>query len=184
MNICQLEENQCIKKKDGFFSFLRSSSPKPKQPGAPLNKKSAKVITAKHNTTPLRRERTPTKRPTPQKAKRSKTPPPLPSRPGRRHSRENRDKRSSNSPRDDSSKSIAENSHSTSRTGANRMSRKKDTSSTDDIPVISNWERNADGCITGNISNAHDYEDGMVITTAPVTGRIIITDSGHKYRLI
>lgn len=55
---------------------------------------------------------------------------------------------------------------------------------TDNIPTISNWECKADGTITGNISNAQNYEDGSHITTAPVTGRIVITDSGHKYRLI
>lgn len=54
----------------------------------------------------------------------------------------------------------------------------------DDIPTISNWERKADGTITGNISNAQNYEDGMTITTAPVTGRIVMTDTGHKFRLI
>jgi len=54
----------------------------------------------------------------------------------------------------------------------------------DDIPVISNWEHQQDGSITGNISNSPNYEDGTIITTAIVTGRIVVTESGHKYRLI
>jgi len=155
------------KKNDGFFSFLKSS-PKPKVSPTNNNKKTAKISTSKHGRHPTKH--TATKR-------REQTPEP-PSKPVRKERRSSRSVTS-----DDDTNTSTENRLVVSNKGT-RGPKKKSGPAIDDIPIISNWERTADGCITGTISNARNHEDGMVITTAPVTGRIVITDTGHKYRLI
>jgi len=58
----------------------------------------------------------------------------------------------------------------------------------DDIPIISNWERAADGSITGQISNSPNFRNGETITTSPARGvatadKVVVTGSGSKYRL-
>jgi len=58
----------------------------------------------------------------------------------------------------------------------------------DGIPIISNWEREADGSITGKISNSPNFRNGEVITTSPArgvakSGKVVVTGSGSKYRL-
>jgi len=59
----------------------------------------------------------------------------------------------------------------------------------DGIPVINNWEREADGSITGQISNSPNFRNGETITTSPArgvakAGRVVVTGSGSKYRLM
>lgn len=58
----------------------------------------------------------------------------------------------------------------------------------DGIPVLSNWKQEADGSITGNISNSKVFRKGQKITTSPVrkgakAGTVVTTSSGSKYRL-
>jgi hypothetical protein len=59
----------------------------------------------------------------------------------------------------------------------------------DAIPVLEKWNQNADGSITGVVSNSLTYQDGASITTSPVkkdakSGTIVTTSSGSQYRLL
>jgi len=59
---------------------------------------------------------------------------------------------------------------------------------TSDVPVVSNFTQNADGSITGIVSNSKNFRTGTKITTSPVkngakAGDIVTTSSGSKYRL-
>ncbi len=56
------------------------------------------------------------------------------------------------------------------------------------IAVLSEWEQNLDGSITGIVSDREGFEDGTLITTSPVKteakkGRIVTTTGGSKYQL-
>jgi len=58
----------------------------------------------------------------------------------------------------------------------------------DNIPLIKRFVRNADGSVTGFISNSPNFRDGERITTSPVRGTvksgvIVKTGSGSQYRL-
>ena len=58
----------------------------------------------------------------------------------------------------------------------------------DNIPVLKNWEQNADGSITGNITNSKVFRNNQKITTSSVrrgakAGSLVTTSSGSKYRL-
>jgi len=58
----------------------------------------------------------------------------------------------------------------------------------DGIPVLKNWSQEADGSVTGNISNSKVFRVGQKITTSPVPkgakpGSVVTTSSGSKYRL-
>jgi hypothetical protein len=58
----------------------------------------------------------------------------------------------------------------------------------DSNPVLSRWTQNADGSITGVISNSNNFKNGTKITTSPVrkgakAGAVITTGSGSKYKL-
>ena len=58
----------------------------------------------------------------------------------------------------------------------------------DGIPVLKNWSQEADGAITGNISNSKVFRVNQKITTSPVpkgakAGSVVTTSSGSKYRL-
>ena len=58
----------------------------------------------------------------------------------------------------------------------------------DGIPVLKNWKQEADGAITGNITNSKVFRNGQKITTSPVpkgakAGSVVTTSSGSKYRL-
>lgn len=58
----------------------------------------------------------------------------------------------------------------------------------DGIPVLRNWKQEADGSLTGSISNSKVFRVGQKITTSPVrkgakAGSIVTTSSGSKYRL-
>lgn len=57
-----------------------------------------------------------------------------------------------------------------------------------DVPVVSNFKQNADGSISGSVSNSKNFRNGTKITTSPVkkgakAGEIVTTSSGSKYRL-
>jgi len=59
------------------------------------------------------------------------------------------------------------------------------------IPTIKNWEQEADGSITGYITNSPNFREGQTITTSPIkgsgiarAGSIATTISGSKYRLM
>jgi hypothetical protein len=59
----------------------------------------------------------------------------------------------------------------------------------DAIPILEKWNQNADGSITGVVSNSLTYQDGASITTSPVKkgakpGTIATTSSGSQYRLL
>jgi hypothetical protein len=56
------------------------------------------------------------------------------------------------------------------------------------VPILSQWTQNADGSITGRVSNSKDFRSGTEITTSPVRkgakpGSVITTGSGSKYYL-
>ena len=56
------------------------------------------------------------------------------------------------------------------------------------VAILSEWEQNPDGSITGRVSNREGFEDGTWITTSKVTskpqsGRIVRTSGGSRYRL-
>lgn len=58
----------------------------------------------------------------------------------------------------------------------------------DNTPVLSKWKKNADGSITGRISNSKNFKAGTQITTSPIrgiakAGAVVKTGSGSKYRL-
>ena len=58
----------------------------------------------------------------------------------------------------------------------------------DNIPVLSSWKQNADGSITGNITNSKVFRVNQKITTSSVrrgakAGSVVTTSSGSKYRL-
>jgi hypothetical protein len=58
----------------------------------------------------------------------------------------------------------------------------------DDIPVLSRWTQNADGSITGFVSNSSNFRSGTKITTSPVRKgakgeSVVKTGSGSQYRL-
>jgi len=58
----------------------------------------------------------------------------------------------------------------------------------DGIPVLTNWKQEADGSLTGSISNSKVFRVGQKITTSPVrkgakAGSVVTTSSGSKYRL-
>jgi hypothetical protein len=62
------------------------------------------------------------------------------------------------------------------------------TTTKDDIPVLSRWKQNADGSITGVVSNAKaKFQSGTTITTSPVKkgakSGLVKTGSGSQYRL-
>jgi hypothetical protein len=64
----------------------------------------------------------------------------------------------------------------------------KQAESTSDVPVLSNFVQNADGSLTGRVSNSKNYRDGTKITTSPVrrgvkSGQTVKTGSGSQYRL-
>merc|ERR1711862_370368 len=57
-----------------------------------------------------------------------------------------------------------------------------------DIPSISTFVQNANGSITGSVTNSRSFPDGTEITTSPVresakAGMIVTTLSGSKYLL-
>jgi len=65
---------------------------------------------------------------------------------------------------------------------------KKAAAKKDNIPVLSNWKQEADGSITGKVSNTKVFRVGQTITTSPVrrgakAGTVVTTSSGSKYRL-
>jgi hypothetical protein len=65
---------------------------------------------------------------------------------------------------------------------------KKEAETKDDIPILSQFTQNADGSLTGRVSNSKNYKNGTKITTSPVprgakAGQIVKTTSGSKYRL-
>jgi len=65
---------------------------------------------------------------------------------------------------------------------------KKVATVADNIPVISKFKQNADGSITGIVSNSKNFRTGTEITTSPVprgakAGSVVTTSSGSKYRL-
>jgi hypothetical protein len=56
------------------------------------------------------------------------------------------------------------------------------------VPTLSQWTQNADGSITGKVSNSKGFRNGTEITTSPVRkgakpGSVITTGSGSKYYL-
>jgi hypothetical protein len=56
------------------------------------------------------------------------------------------------------------------------------------MPSLSRWRQNADGSITGIISNSKSFQKGTKITTSPVKkgatpGSIVKTGSGSQYYL-
>lgn len=56
------------------------------------------------------------------------------------------------------------------------------------VAVISDWEQNDDGSITGMVTNSEKFPDGDYITTTPLrnrakAGRIVRTTGGTRYRL-
>jgi hypothetical protein len=55
------------------------------------------------------------------------------------------------------------------------------------IPILSRWTQNANGSLTGWISNSSNYEDNTKITTSSVPkarrGTVVTTKSGSQYRL-
>jgi hypothetical protein len=55
------------------------------------------------------------------------------------------------------------------------------------IPILSRWKQNANGSLTGRISNSSNYEDNTEITTSAVPkarrGTVVTTKSGSQYRL-
>lgn len=56
------------------------------------------------------------------------------------------------------------------------------------VPVISQWQQNEDGSITGKVSNSKGYRAGTEITTSPVSkgakaGTVVKTGSGSLYYL-
>lgn len=57
------------------------------------------------------------------------------------------------------------------------------------VPVLSKWKRNADGSITGNVSQSASFADGESITTSqlktkdPIGNSLVQTISGSKYFL-
>jgi hypothetical protein len=58
----------------------------------------------------------------------------------------------------------------------------------DDIPLLSRWKQNADGSISGVVSNAKGkFKTGTTITTSPVKkgakSGLVKTGSGSQYRL-
>eukprot|EP00591_Stephanopyxis_turris_P002244 CAMPEP_0195506858 /NCGR_PEP_ID=MMETSP0794_2-20130614/401_1 /TAXON_ID=515487 /ORGANISM="Stephanopyxis turris, Strain CCMP 815" /LENGTH=1043 /DNA_ID=CAMNT_0040633319 /DNA_START=15 /DNA_END=3146 /DNA_ORIENTATION=- len=58
----------------------------------------------------------------------------------------------------------------------------------DNIPVLTDFVQNADGSLTGDVSNSKDFRDGTPITTSPVrrgakAGMLVKTSSGSMYRL-
>jgi len=60
----------------------------------------------------------------------------------------------------------------------------------DGIPVLTDWEINTNGSITGKIVNSESYKDGKKIETSAISkgvirkGNIVTTRSGSKYRLM
>ena len=65
---------------------------------------------------------------------------------------------------------------------------KKEAQTKDDIPILSQFTQNADGSLTGRVSNSKNFKNGTKITTSPVprgakAGQIVKTTSGSKYRL-
>ena len=73
------------------------------------------------------------------------------------------------------------------KTSVKKKSPVKKVAPKDSIPVLSRWKQNADGSITGNVSNSSSFKNGTKITTSPVakgakTG-IVKTGSGSQYRL-
>ncbi len=58
----------------------------------------------------------------------------------------------------------------------------------DNIPILTDWKQNKDGCITGKISNSSIFKTGQKIVTSPVTRGVkkgvVTTNSGSKYRLL
>ena len=58
----------------------------------------------------------------------------------------------------------------------------------DNVPVLSRFKQNADGSITGTVSNSKNFRSGTTITTSPVAkgakaGQVVKTSSGSQYRL-
>jgi len=56
------------------------------------------------------------------------------------------------------------------------------------VPVVSNWEQNADGSISGRISGSPNFSNGQYITTSPVpqgatSNSVVKTSSGSRYFL-
>jgi len=61
--------------------------------------------------------------------------------------------------------------------------------SKDDIPALTDWKQNPDGCITGTVKNNKNFKDGTLITTSPVlkgaeAGSVVRTGAGSLYRLL
>ena len=64
----------------------------------------------------------------------------------------------------------------------------KKASVNDNIPVLARFKQNADGSITGTVSNSNNFRSGTVITTSPVpkgakAGTVVKTSSGSQYKL-
>jgi len=56
------------------------------------------------------------------------------------------------------------------------------------VPVVSNWEQNTDGSISGRISGSSNFSNGQYITTSPVpqgatSNSVVKTSSGSRYFL-
>jgi len=56
------------------------------------------------------------------------------------------------------------------------------------VPILSSWKENADGSITGRISNSANFRAGEKITTSAVrmgakAGSTVVTKSKLKYLL-
>jgi hypothetical protein len=58
----------------------------------------------------------------------------------------------------------------------------------EEVAVLSNWKQNADGSITGVVTNKKGMKDGTRIKTSPVnkeakSGIVVKTTGGSKYQL-
>jgi hypothetical protein len=57
------------------------------------------------------------------------------------------------------------------------------------VPTISSWRKNADGSVSGNISNSPNFRNGERVTTSPIvrgrysSGEVVTTGSGSRYFL-
>merc|ERR1712157_680267 len=68
------------------------------------------------------------------------------------------------------------------------IGQKKKVAPAPDIPSISRFVQNADGSITGRVTNSKNFRNGTEITTSPVrkgakAGMVVTTSSGSKYLL-
>lgn len=61
--------------------------------------------------------------------------------------------------------------------------------SKEEIPTLTDWKQNPDGCITGTVKKSKSFKDGTSISTSPVlkgakAGSIVRTGAGSLYRLL